>query len=559
MNEHNIDRRQFLGRSLVFSAGAVLLGSAVGCTTASSNSNTTKSNTANGQSVPTGSAIVVGEFLQGFGEDIMLSLTPPDKTYWDTIFDYPVGLSVEGRYVPALATSWEVSKDHLTWAFEVREGVLFHNGDTMTAGDMAFTFNRAMFNPRSQDSLISYKAFTDSIKADGNKLLIKTKVPVAEVPVWMAQSDGSDGGTVLSEKYFNKLGATAASRSPVGTGAYKFVSANGEQSLQLTAFLDPNRNDWQKARTPHIKDITIIAPQQESTKVALLKTGGADISPILSEDIATLQNTQTRVVSTPAATYAGMYYLGVTLNPKSPFNDVRVREALSIAIDRASLARVVYNGKAVPSAAFYGGPHSLGYPSDLAPPPFNPSRAKQLLAAANFGKSGTLQIVTYDNDGDFPGLPNLGEAIAGMYDNVGLKASVRVLDGTTMFQDIYGGTFPGMAHNSAVEPPTLFLRGFDNIVDMIPDTVTGYTNTGRFGKALYNSAEMQQRLEAAEAEFDQDKQNAMLAGFDRWMAANWYQVPLLAADAVFGVSSKIKSWQPIISQPQPSNLWTLTL
>lgn len=550
-------RRQFLQGAGAFGLSAAVLGGVSACSTGAT---TPKSgSTGSGSSSGASKAIVATVSLQGLGQDYLTVLVEPDKTWWNEIFDYPVMQNLGGHYIPGLATSWEPSADHLTWSFNIRDGVKFHNGGDLTADDLAFSYNRLMFSPQSKHPLASMAAFVDSIKAQGNKLLVKTKDPVASVPVWFASSDGSVSGVVVSHKYFDKVGAKKASAFPVGTGPYQFVSSQGEQSVQLTAFLSGDRNDWQKARTPSVRDISVIAVPQESTRIALLKTGAADIVPITVSDIQTVKGAGDHVKMTPSATYAGMLYVGYTLNPHSPFNDIRVREALSIAIDRKSIAKALYAGAAEPSSAFYGGPNSIGYPADLAAPAFNPARAKQLLAAANFGGGTALQIVTYDDDTDFPGLPTLAEAIAGYYQNIGLHAKVNVMDPDALNTQLYSHKFPGQLGTSAVSPAILYLRGFDNIVNMVPDQISGYTTDGRPGLALWRLPKQQKMLLAAGAEFDAARQAADLGNYDKWMASNWSQCPLLGASALFGTSSRVLSWSPITSKAEVNNLYTLRI
>jgi peptide/nickel transport system substrate-binding protein len=550
-------RRQFLQGAGAFGLGAAALGMVSACTSSATPASGSSGSGSSGGAAS--KAIVATVSLQGLGQDYLTVLVEPDKTWWNEIFDYPVMQNLGGHYIPGLATSWEPSADKLTWSFDIRDGVKFHNGGDLTADDLAFSYNRLMFSPQSKHPLASMAAFVHSITAQGNTLLVKTKEPVASVPVWFASSDGSVSGVVVSHKYFDKVGAKKASAFPIGSGPYQFVSSQGEQSVQLTAFLSSDRNDWQKARTPSVKDISVIAVPQESTRIALLKTGGADIVPITVSDIQTVKGAGAHVKMTPSATYAGMLYVGYTLNPHSPFNDVRVREALSIAIDRKSIAKTLYGGAAEPSAAFYGGPNSIGYPTDLQPPAFNPARAKQLLAAANFGSGTALQIVTYDDDTDFPGLPTLAEAISGYYQNIGLHAKVNVMDPDALNTQMYSHKFPGQLGTSAVSPATLYLRGFDNIVNMVPDQISGYTTDGRPGTALWRLPQQQKMLLAAGAEFDAAKQAADLGSYDKWMAANWSQCPLLGASALFGTSTRVLSWSPITSKAEVNNLYTLRM
>ena len=297
-------RRQFLQGAGAFGLGAAALGMVSACTSSATPASGSSGSGSSGGAAS--KAIVATVSLQGLGQDYLTVLVEPDKTWWNEIFDYPVMQNLGGHYIPGLATSWEPSADKLTWSFDIRDGVKFHNGGDLTADDLAFSYNRLMFSPQSKHPLASMAAFVHSITAQGNTLLVKTKEPVASVPVWFASSDGSVSGVVVSHKYFDKVGAKKASAFPIGSGPYQFASSQGEQSVQLTAFLSSDRNDWQKARTPSVKDISVIAVPQESTRIALLKTGGADIVPITVSDIQTVKGAGAHVKMTPSATYAGM-------------------------------------------------------------------------------------------------------------------------------------------------------------------------------------------------------------------------------------------------------------
>jgi peptide/nickel transport system substrate-binding protein len=543
-------RRDFLRSVLSVSAGLTVVGMGTACSSGRS--------TGSGGSGSTGTLIVAAPSLKGLGQDYMTQLVYPSATYWDAIFDYLVEQDESGNYIPGIATAWEASADKLTWAFDIRDGVVFHNGDPMSAEDVAFSYNRLLFDPASRHAIKSRAEVVDSIKVDGKRMLLKTKTPQADVPVWFAQSDGGVSGTVVSKKYFDAQGAAKASAHPVGTGAYKFVSSSGEDSVELAAFDDAKRGDWQKTRQPKYSSVKVVAVSEESTRVSMLKSGQADAVPLTVSSIADVESAGSgmRVVKTPSASYAGMLFVGYTLNPKSPFNDKRIRQALSIAIDRQAITDSVYKGTAKPSGGFYGGPGSLGYPEDLEPPAFDSDQAKSLLSDAGF--SGDMQILIKSDDTDFPDMSTLAEAIAGYYQKIGLSVKVNAMDSGALNDLQYAGKLPGQKANPAVSPATLYLRGFGNVVNVVPDQVTGYTSEGRPGRALWDYPEQEQKLKAIAAEFDADKQASMFADYYKWMAEQWNQVPLLASDAVFGVSGKVAKWQPITSKPLVNSLHTMS-
>jgi peptide/nickel transport system substrate-binding protein len=515
-----------------------------------------------GAGAPTGKITTVATTLAGAGQDVILTSLHDFKNYWDEVFDWVIDQDATGKLVPGLASSWEPSADHLTWIFTIRDGVKFHNGDTLTAEDVAWSWNRIIFDPASKHILVGYAPNVDSITADGNKVLFKTKEPDATLPLVWAKLSGTQGA-IHSKKYFEKVGAEEAFRHPVGTGPYMFVKQDGEQSVDLTAFLDDGRSEWQKERTAGFKDLTITAVPDPSTRVALLKTGGADVVPLPISSIEEVKGAGLTVDTVPGANYSVAWCLGFTLNPESPCNKREVREALSIAIDRQGIADSLYAGLAVPSNAFYSGPGSYGNPKDLTAPPFEPDRAKELLASVGYTAENPLKVElrAYEDDADFPSLPTMVEAIAAGYRDIGIDASIAINDWGAHEDIMEKGELPGMRNNPAVTPVTLWIRGSDNRYDFAAEQLSGYTAVGKKGKAAWDNTvlkEQQDRLDAVANEFDLAKREVLFADYHKWMGENFNHLPLLAADAVFGVSSKVASWDlRVAGKTYVHNQWSM--
>jgi peptide/nickel transport system substrate-binding protein len=495
---------------------------------------------------PTGKVVTVATTLGGAGTDVIRTSVHDYKNYWDQVFDWVIDQDPSGKLIPGLASSWSASADGLTWTFEIREGVKFHNGDTLTAEDVAWSWNRIMFDPDSNHILVGYAPNVVSVTAEGNKVLFKTKEPDATLPLVWAKLSGTQGA-IQSKKYVEKVGSPKAFQEPVGTGPYKVVKISGESSVDLTAFDDPGRSDWQKERTPGFKDLTILAIPDASTRLAVLKTGEADVVPLPISSIEEVKGAGLNVITVPGSNYSVAWCLGFTLNPASPCNDKKVREALNIAIDRPGIASSLYAGYAEPSNAFYSGPGSFGNPKDLPAPPYDPERAKTLLAEAGFGPSSPLKVElrAYQDDADFPSLPTLTEAIAGNYKAVGIEATIVISEWGAHEDIMEKEMLPGMLKNPAVSPVTLWLRGSDNRYDFAAEQLSGYTDVGKKGKAAWNEQnlpEQQTRLNAVVAEFDLAKREVLLADYHRWMGENFNQIPLMASSAVFGISKKVASW-----------------
>ena len=513
---------------------------------------------------PTGELVVITPSLTGQGEDVITqaALEWSHKPWWDDVHDYVIEQDADGNLVPGLATEWVASDDGLTWTFTIREGVKFHNGDTLTAEDVAWSWNRVIFDPASTHTIIGRAPEVDSITADGNQVVAVTNSPQATLPMWFAELDGGSAGAVYSQAYFEEVGDQMWSE-PVGTGPYQFVSMDGEQSATLTAFVADDRSDWQQERTPDFKDLVIRAAPDASTRVALLQTGEADVVPLPISSIEELESGGTELIEVPAATQSVMWCLGFSLNPDSPCNDEGVREALSIAIDRQGIADSVYRGYAEPSAAFIAGAGSHGNPEGLEAPSYDPDRAQELLADAGFDESNplTVEIVVADVPGDMPLMPTMAEAIAGNYADIGVEATVRVGEEEANKEALFGFEFNGQEAGDPPTPVTLYIRGMDNRFYFVDEQATLFTDDSENGSSVWDDEEfpeMSERLRAIQAEFDFDTQGEMMADYHLWMAENWLQMPLLAASAVFGVSEDVGGWDfRIAGKGFPHNMWSI--
>ncbi len=513
---------------------------------------------------PQGEIVTIHSSLTGQGQDpiTQAALEWSHKPWWDDVHDFIIEQDPDGNLVPALATEWDVSEDGLTWTFTIREGVKFHNGDTLDAEDVAWSWNRVIFDPESTHTMIGRASVVESITADGNQVMVETTTPQAAVPMWWSEVDGESGGAVYSKAYFEEVGNEMWSQ-PVGTGPYELVSMDGEQSATLTAFVDDDRSDWQKDRTPGFKDLIMRAAPDPSTRVALLQTGEADVVPLPISSVEELEGSGVELIEVENAAQSVMWCLGFSLNPDSPCNEVGVREALSIAIDRAGIAESVYRGYAAPHNGYMAGPGAFGNPEDLAAPAYDPDRAQQLLADAGFDESNPLSVVLVvaDVPGDMPMMPTMAEAIAGNYQAIGIEATVRIGEEEANKEALFGFEYNGQESGDPSLPVTLYMRGMDNRFYFVDSQVTQFTDDSENGSSVWNAEEfpdMTERLSGVAGELDIDAQEELLADYHRWMAENWLQIPLLTANAVFGVSDAISDWDArIAGKGFVHNQWSL--
>jgi peptide/nickel transport system substrate-binding protein len=334
---------------------------------------------------------------------------------------------------PALAESWKVLPDGITWEFKLRANVKWHDGSAFTADDVVFTFERVP-NVQGAPAPFTYAIRGKTItKVDDLTVRISTGAPSPLTPndlsvVFITSKTAASGQATPA---FN-TGAAA-----IGTGPYKFAAFVPGDKIQVT------RNDayWGGAQpwtTVEFRPIKV-----GTARVAALLAGDVDlIEDVPPNDInrlsAEAKITLARVAShrsiflqldqdretTPQITAKG----GATL--PNPLKDKRVREALSLAINRDAIVSRTMDGNAVAAGQFLPDGY-FGRSPNLQPPAFDPERAKQLLAEAGLpnGFKATLHAPTgrYVNDA------RIAEAIAQMWTRIGIDATFEAIPVATYF------------------------------------------------------------------------------------------------------------------------------
>jgi peptide/nickel transport system substrate-binding protein len=308
------------------------------------------------------------------------------------------------KLTPRLASSWTVKDDR--WEFKLRQGVKHHDGTPVTAEDVKYSLNiyRQDGSPRKANTV----GITNVEAVDAQTVRITTDGPR---PGLMANLSLL---LILPKRAREKMGADEFSKKPVGNGPYKFVEFVRGQRLVLEANPDYYRGRVQPSRLV-LRPIT-----DPATRVAELKTGGVQI--IQDPSLAQLSELQNDPNTELKLLKGGRLIIHPFNTTEPPFDDVRVRRAANFAVDRASiLKRVLEN---------YGellrGPYSSawpGYDPKLNPYPYDPARAKRLLAEAGYRNGFDAGELTPN-----PPYFSLGEAVANYLGAIGIKLKLRTME-----------------------------------------------------------------------------------------------------------------------------------
>src|SRR5437870_11175226 len=315
---------------------------------------------------------------------------------------------------PSLAESWSVSKDGITYDFTLRKGAKFHNGDPVTAEDVKFSFERYKG--------AAARVLKDKVKeiqvAAPNRVRFVLKEPWPDFMAFYGTS-ATGAAWIVPKKYVEKVGDEGFKKAPVGAGPFKFVSFNPGVELVLEAFPDY----WRKP--PQVKRVVMRSIPDESTRAAAVKTGEVDIAYLFGGAVAEELRRSPGVKITAPLLY-GIYWLDFLdqWDPKSPWHDRRVRQAASLAIDRAAINQAEMLGLGKATGGFV--PPEFDFALRIDPPPLDPKRAKQLLAEAGYPNGFDAGDLT-----PLPPYTSLGETVGGYLQRLGIPNRLRTMERAT--------------------------------------------------------------------------------------------------------------------------------
>jgi peptide/nickel transport system substrate-binding protein len=356
----------------------------------------------------------------------------PNNSLANQIFDKLVGFDVHQRPVPDLATSWKlVAPD--TWEFKLREAK-FHNGNDFTADDVVFTLDRVPKVPNSPSSFAAYtKPIVSTEVVDPHTIRLRTNGVFPLLPVYLASvailNRAADQG--LGTEDFN------SGKAAIGTGPFRFVSYQPGDRVVLA------RNDtYWGPRPPWARvDYRFIA--NDAARTAALLAGDVDfIDFVPTSELAHLEHDPR--VKLWQAIGLRLIFIGLDQSrdgpspfvfgpngeklDKNPLKDRRVREALSVAINRPAITERVMENAAVPSGQFLPA-GSFTYVPDLKAPAYDPALAKKLLAEAGYPNG--LRIALHGPNDRYVNDARIIQAVGQMWQRAGVQTEVDPLPWTS--------------------------------------------------------------------------------------------------------------------------------
>jgi peptide/nickel transport system substrate-binding protein len=394
-----------------------------------------------GPGTPTG---VVRVALHSFGQEktAMWQGGGVNQPYIEAMYDPFIAADAQGNLTKdGILQDWEVTSDGLQYLFKIRPGVKFHNGVEVTAKDIQFsleTFTREGLPLALGPTLRALISKMEVV--DEHTLRITLNRPNAAFINFLSWIEG--GLAVVPKDYFESLpGANFDEKSqafadkPIGTGPFRFVRREIGRTIEFQA----NTDYYDKSRIPKFESLILTAATEPATRMSMLQTNEADV--IEADPQLGIQGAAAgfKVFEVENVLHIMMAYIK-SYEPKYVTNDVRVRQALTLAVDRKAITTGLF--PEIPGVGPTGvvatgpglsGPGIAGYRPDLASYPYDPEQARRLLADAGYNDHPQV-IVVYI----FPETyPQVLQSIAQYWNAVGVKTELRTVDGAAFFPRLF--------------------------------------------------------------------------------------------------------------------------
>jgi peptide/nickel transport system substrate-binding protein len=318
---------------------------------------------------------------------------------------------------PSLAESWTESADGLVYEFKLREGLKFHNGDPFTAEDVKFSFQRY----KGTAAKLLHERVKSVDIVDPHRIRFVLSVPWPDFLVFYA-TPATGAAWVVPKTYIEKVGEDGFKRHPIGLGPYRFVRMTPGVELVLEA----NEQYWRKKTT--IKSITIKGIPDRTTRLAMLKTGEADLAYLMiGVEAATVKADPKLRLAKVIAAATWWLEFPEQWNPKSPWHDRRIRLAAALAVNAQAINEAERMGFSRLTGSII--PSVLDYALRIEPYPHDPAQAKRLLSQAGYPNG--FDAGEFRTTSEFS---SFGEAVANSLATVGIRTRVRPLERATFFE-----------------------------------------------------------------------------------------------------------------------------
>ncbi|EKO3409605.1 ABC transporter substrate-binding protein [Vibrio fluvialis] len=451
------------------------------------------------------------------------------------VFDPLVRYTQDLDFEPRLAKSWE-RLDDKTVRFHLREGVKFHSGNTMSADDVVWTFQRLQNSP---DFKAIFEPYEKMVKVDDNTvdLVSKGAYPlVLQTATYIFPMDSkfytgkTEDGKDKSE--IVKHGNSFASTHISGTGP--FIVTQREQGVKVE--FERFKDYWDKDSKGNVDHLTLVPIKEDATRVAALLSGDVDmIAPVAPNDHKRVEEAK----GVDLVTLPGTRIITFQMNQSSneALKDVRVRQAIVYAINNEGIVDKIMKGFA--TAAGQQSPKGYaGYNPELVPR-YDLKKAKELMKEAGYEKGFTLTMIAPNNR--YVNDAKVAQAASAMLSKIGIKVDLK-----TMPKAQYWPEFDKCAADMLMIGWHSDTEDSANFSEFLTMTRNEETGKGQYNCGHYSNPEVDKLVEASNVETDPAKRAQMLQKVEATLYNDAAFVPLHWQNLAWGAKSTLDI-KPIVN------------
>lgn len=526
--------------------GLITMLSFVGCSKAIITSTISTTGTAKTSSTPssltstqTGSYGELRIAVSTFGAELFDPILATGTETYNLVapvFDYSVGAEAGAPASNGLVEKWELAPDGLSWTFNIRRGVKFHDGSGLTAKDIKFSLERYSLKEANRAYLRDNLDRIDVLNDYSVRVYTKTKQPYFLSFAGLATGDQ---GMAMPKDYIEKVGIENFRNRPIGTGPFQLIKWNRGDSAEYEA----HATYWRGA--PAFKKLTVALVPEETTRLALLKTGASDAIEVTMEGAVAVEAAGLRTAAMDTnqvmVMLHGVYEAGAAALPAA---NIKVRQALSLAINRDEIGKNYFYGKMLPAMPPYIRPNQpeidIPYWKDYSAKLFryDLAEAKRLLGEAGYANGFAITMYA---SASAPYTAALAEVVAGYWQKIGVKPDIIPVDYGAIRRALYA--VPQPANMFGVAMPFAAQGSF-----VTPRSQIGFTwNRGVWNLLANAMPRVNPLYDAALSETDQAKRKELIAELIKIDVDSLTMLTLGAVPAVAGLGPRVD-----VDFPMPS-------
>jgi peptide/nickel transport system substrate-binding protein len=422
----------------------------------------------------------------------------------------------------ALAERYEFAEDAKSCTFVLRSGLKFHDGSPVSPQDVKWSFEhyrgawKGVLAKRTQDIEI----------IGGNTVRFHFNEPFLDFPILLGTSNVCGAGWVVPAKYYEKVGQDGFLQKPIGAGPYRLVSQQPGIRLDFAAFDG-------YYRPVHAKQLTMLAVPEAATRIAMLERGEADIIYFVPGELIARVKSNPKVTLAPVVSANWWLEFPGFQDPKSPFHDMRVRQAISLAIDRDAMNQAECDGMGVVDGNWIN--NDVEYGMEWPKWPRDVAKARQLMAEAGHPNGFHVDWLTAT-----PNYYSRGERIVSQLQAIGIRTKNQIMERGVYLKKMETGLsqWPGV---QIILNATRIGGTWSNWYEAM------FKCGGFQSKDFFCVKELDDKFATYLASYDAAERKKLAYEIQKAMLENYYVVPVFRHAFVnaYGPRLKAAKWQDV--------------